>query len=90
MIPSIESIAYVYKKSFLGIYSERNVNDSDRTNPVLCVNTSFYILSILYILTLFAFSKVGKYLINLPGASVISSQTSLLSLSLVYRCIVKY
>lgn len=40
--------------------------------PILVfVLTPLYIINILYTLTLFAFSEMGKYLMNLPGSSVV-------------------
>lgn len=47
----------------------------------------FINLSTLYTLAVFAFSKMGKYLINPPGSLV--NQTSLLYLSFICTCSVQ-
>lgn len=63
VISSIRLVARIFKIFFRCIHRE----------PLLTfVLTPFlYILSILYTLTLFSFSKMGKNLINLPGSLVI-------------------
>lgn len=56
VISYIRIVVHIFKKSSLGLYSERNVSP-ERTNPDLCDNSFFHILNILYTVSLFAFSN---------------------------------